>query len=285
MARTNVAHAAQPAQRPVEPPAPLWPASHIEQRALAALVPYARNARAHSDAQIAQIAASMREWGWTSPILVDETDRIIAGHGRVMAGLKLGLTDVPVIVARGWSESKIRAYIIADNRLAENASWDEDMLRLELADLRIEGFDLGLMGFDAGDLASLFDTSDGSGTENEYSRKIETPVYSPKGDRPALADLSDTGKTLALVASISASSVSDDEKLFLISAAARHTVFDYRRIAEYYCHANEEMQTLMEASALVIIDFDKAIEGGFVEMTEQLADLCPEPGSGEDDDE
>ncbi|WP_322092800.1 ParB/Srx family N-terminal domain-containing protein [Paraburkholderia bannensis] len=131
-----------------------WPALSIERRPLAALVPYARNARLHSDAQIAQLAASMQEWGWTQPILVDKNDRIIAGHGRVMAASRLGVDEAPVIVARGWSESKIRAYVIADNRLAENATWDREMLGVEMAELR-DSFDLTLTGFTAGEIEAL----------------------------------------------------------------------------------------------------------------------------------
>ena len=98
-----------------------WPASNVEMRAIAGLVPYARNSRTHSPEQVDQIAASMREWGWTNPILVDEKDTIIAGHGRVLAAQKLGLTDAPVMVARGWSDAQKRAYVIADNKLALNA--------------------------------------------------------------------------------------------------------------------------------------------------------------------
>jgi DNA modification methylase len=119
------------------------------------LVPYARNARTHSDAQVAQIAASIREWGWTNPILVDEAGGIIAGHGRVMAARKLGIADVPVMVARGWSEAQKRAYIIADNKLALNAGWDDDLLRVELSDLRGMGTDLSLIGFGEDEIAAL----------------------------------------------------------------------------------------------------------------------------------
>ncbi|OYD64838.1 UNVERIFIED_ORG: ParB-like nuclease family protein [Burkholderia sp. CF145] len=131
-----------------------WPALNIERRPLASLVPYARNARLHSDAQINQIAASMREWGWTQPILVSEDGMIIAGHGRVLAGLRLGLDDAPVMVARGWSETKVRAYVIADNRLAETATWDREMLSTELAELR-DVFDLSLTGFTAGEIEAM----------------------------------------------------------------------------------------------------------------------------------
>jgi len=105
-----------------------WPADHVERRSLASLVPYARNARTHSPAQVDQIAASIREWGWTMPVLADEAGGLIAGHGRVLAAQKLGLADVPVMVARGWTEAQKRAYVLADNKLALNAGWNEAML-------------------------------------------------------------------------------------------------------------------------------------------------------------
>lgn len=139
---------------PESPQIVRWPAMSVELRALASLVPYARNARLHSDAQVAQLAASMREWGWTQPILVADDGTIIAGHGRVMAAQKLGLGEAPVMVARGWSNAKIRAYVIADNRLAENATWDREMLGAEFAELR-DQFDVLLTGFTAGEIDAL----------------------------------------------------------------------------------------------------------------------------------
>ena len=102
-----------------------WPADKVERRPISELIPYARNSRTHSDAQVAQIAASIREWGWTMPILVDEDGNVIAGHGRIMAAQKLGIADVPCMTATGWSEAKRRAYVIADNKLALNAGWDD----------------------------------------------------------------------------------------------------------------------------------------------------------------
>jgi DNA modification methylase len=132
-----------------------WPADKIERGAISRLIPAARNARTHSEAQVAQIAASIREWGWTNPVLVDEAGVLIAGHGRVLAALKLGLAEIPIMVARGWSEAQKRAYIIADNKLAENAGWDDSLLRLEVADLAAMGFDLPLMGFSADELTAL----------------------------------------------------------------------------------------------------------------------------------
>lgn len=134
---------------------PPWPADRVERWSIDRLLPYARNARTHSPAQVDQIAASMREWGWTNPVLVDEAGMIIAGHGRIEAARKLGLTQAPVMVAAGWSEAKKRAYVIADNKLALNAGWNEDLLAAELTDLRELAFDMDLVGFDATELERL----------------------------------------------------------------------------------------------------------------------------------
>ena len=119
------------------------------------LIPYARNARTHSDAQVAQIAASIREFGWTNPVLIDGEKGIIAGHGRVLAARKLGMEEVPCIELSHLTEAQKRAYILADNRLAENAGWDSDLLKIELGELRDMGMDLSLTGFDETFLADI----------------------------------------------------------------------------------------------------------------------------------
>jgi hypothetical protein len=123
-------------------------------RPISELTPSARNARLHSDAQISQLMASIREWGWTMPILIDEVGSIIAGHGRVLAGEQLGLDQVPVMVARGWSEAQKRAYLIADNKLTENGGWDDALLRIELGDLAEMGL-AQLTGFNEVELREL----------------------------------------------------------------------------------------------------------------------------------
>jgi len=131
------------------------PAEKVEKWDIEKLIPYARNARTHSDEQVGQIAASIKEWGWTTPVLVDEDGGIIAGHGRTMAAKRLGLREVPVMVARGWSDAKKRAYVLADNKLALNAGWDDAMLALELKELGEIGFDLDLTGFSLDEIAAL----------------------------------------------------------------------------------------------------------------------------------
>jgi ParB-like chromosome segregation protein Spo0J len=132
-----------------------WPADRVERRAVAGLVPYARNARTHSDAQVAQIAASITEWGWTTPVLVDDAGVLIAGHGRVLAAQRLGLADVPVMVASGWTKAQVAAYRLADNKLALNAGWDDETLKFELAELSLDGFDLDLTGFSEMEIDAL----------------------------------------------------------------------------------------------------------------------------------
>ena len=132
-----------------------WPADRVEKRDLEDLIPYARNARTHTPEQIDQIAASMREWGWTCPILVDEQNTVIAGHARIEAARKLGWAEVPVVVARGWTEAQKKAYVLADNKLAENAGWDREKLVCELEELRALAFDVSLTGFGADELSRL----------------------------------------------------------------------------------------------------------------------------------
>jgi DNA modification methylase len=154
-----------------------WPADRVERWALDKLIPYARNARTHSDAQVAQIAASIREWGWTNPVLVDEGGQIIAGHGRVLAARQLGFAEAPVMVAAGWTDAQKRAYVLADNKLALNAGWDRELLKSELDGLRDMGVDAGLMGFSEEDLMELFGVAKDSGADpDEVPDVQETPV-------------------------------------------------------------------------------------------------------------
>lgn len=139
----------------------------IKQVAVEKLIPYVRNSRTHSDAQVAQIAASIKEFGWTNPILVDGTNGIIAGHGRLLAARKLGQTEVPVIELAHMTESQKKAYVIADNQLAMNAGWDTSMLTLELADLKEAGLNLDILGFDPKELDKLLEPEQVDGLTDE----------------------------------------------------------------------------------------------------------------------
>jgi len=139
----------------------------IEQRSVAKLIPYASNSRTHSDAQVAQIAASIKEFGWTNPILVSGDNSIIAGHGRLMAARKLDMEEVPVIVLDHLSKAQQRALVIADNQLALNAGWDMNMLKAEIEDLNLENFNLELLGFDDDFLDGLLETAPSGGNTDE----------------------------------------------------------------------------------------------------------------------
>lgn len=154
-----------------------WPANKVERRSVADLVPYARNARTHSPQQVDQIAASIREWGWTTPILIDETGGIIAGHGRVLAAQKLGIKDVPAMTATGWTEAQKKAYVLADNKLALNAGWDDELLRVELGELAALDFDMPLIGFNDDELATLLaDKTDGLTDPDDVPEPPVNPV-------------------------------------------------------------------------------------------------------------
>jgi ParB-like chromosome segregation protein Spo0J len=157
----------------------------LEEIAVESLIPYARNAKRHSDAQVAQIAASIKEFGFNAPVLVDSDSGIIAGHGRVLAARKLGLQKVPCIRLMHLTDTQRRAYILADNRLAElGGGWDDEMLGLELADLRESDFDLDLAGFDAQKIEAQLNPEAKAGDVVDEWDAAEMPEYdgSPKGE-------------------------------------------------------------------------------------------------------
>lgn len=149
----------------------------VERIAVSELIPYANNSRTHSDEQVAKIAASLREFGWTNPVLITKDNGIIAGHGRVLAARKLGLHDVPCLRLAHLTPTQVRAYVIADNRLALDAGWDEELLKLELEALRDEGFDLDITGFEEDEIADLLiDGTTGLTDENEVPATPEVAV-------------------------------------------------------------------------------------------------------------
>ncbi|MCK5445152.1 MAG: site-specific DNA-methyltransferase [Rhodospirillaceae bacterium] len=181
------------------------------------LIPYASNSRTHSDEQVAQIAASIKEFGFNNPVLIDEEGGIIAGHGRVLGARKLGLTDIPTIRLTHLTENQRKAYIIADNKLALSAGWDVDILTLEMKALDSEGFDLSLIGFDEGELAGLFATGlEGLTDPDEIPDLPENPVsklgdvWLLGGHRLMCGDSTDTTNVAALLAGEKADMVFTD---------------------------------------------------------------------------
>lgn len=239
------------------------------------LIPYVNNARTHSDKQIAQIAASIKEFGWTNPILIDGDNGIIAGHGRLAAARKLKMGKVPAIQLDGLSEAQKKALILADNKLALNSGWDDKLLSLELADLTQMDFDIKIIGFSDEELKDILldeDSIDDDNKDDTYTKKVDAPTYEPSNEKPNIKDLFDDTKTFDLIEKIKKSSLPREEKDFLMLAAGRHTVLNFQLIADYYAHSSAECQELMEQNALVIIDFDKAIENGYVVMSEKISE-------------
>lgn len=158
-----------------------WPADKVERWPIAKLKAYDRNARTHSDEQLSQLMASIREFGFTIPVLADPKGVLIAGHARVEAARRLELPEVPVMIARGWSEKQIRAYVLADNKLALNSGWDTALLQAELADLKAMGVDLGITGFSEMELAEVLAPKAGSGPDVDAAPPVPKKTISRPG--------------------------------------------------------------------------------------------------------
>lgn len=226
--------------------------------------PYENNPRLNDDA-VDAVAESIRQTGNLDPIEVDEDGVILSGHTRLKALKKLKYAETEVMVVSGLTEEQKRKYRLLANKTNEFAMWDADRLAEEL-----DGLDFGDFDFlFEQDLEGLLDEED----ENPYSPKVKIPQYEVTGAKPMLSELYDTQWASGLIAEIDAANVTEDEKDFLRKAAYRHTVFNYKNIAEYYANATPEMQQLMERSALVIIDIDDAIANGYAKLTSDIMEM------------
>lgn len=226
------------------------------------------NARRHPDKNLAAIKGSLKRYGQQKPIVVGEGDVVIAGNGTLQAARELGWTEINVVKTK-LTGRDARAYALADNRTTDTSEWDDEVLGKILQDLYEHDYPIAEIGFDPGD----YDLgAGGTSSEDVYTGKIEAPIYEPKGEKPNLSDIFNVDKAKALIKEIEASPLSKDEKEFLKYAAYRHISFNYEQVAEYYAHASKDTQTLMEKSALVIIDFKQAIENGFIEVSKDLAE-------------
>jgi hypothetical protein len=249
------------------------------------LIPYANNSRTHSDQQINQVASSIKEFGFTNPVLVDSKGGIIAGHGRVMAAKKLGIIEVPCVELVGLTEAQKKAYVIADNQLALNAEWDIEILKLEIETLGEMNFDVDILGFDEDFMADILGSADpDEDGQSAYTDKVEAPTYEPIGEKPDVKELYDDSKAFELVEQIKDSNLPQAEKDFLMLAAGRHTVLNFEEIANYYAHSSQEAQELMENSALVIIDFNKAIANGYATLSAEVSQQYTDENGLEDEE-
>lgn len=234
-----------------------------------------RNARKHDKKNIKAIKDSLVKFGQQKNIVAMEDGTVIAGNGTLQAAIELGWDTIDVHWTALNKEEAI-AYGLVDNRSAELAEWDDDNLKELLEELDSAGWDLEGLGWDAEDLSEILPKdADGNSLSEEdsaYTKKIKAPVYEPKGPKPELKELFDLSKTLDLIKKIESSDLPKNEKEFLKYAAQRHIVFNYQNIAEYYAHSEKSVQELFEDSALVIIDFNKAIENGFVSISKEVAE-------------
>lgn len=229
------------------------------------LIPYENNPR-KNDGAVDFVAKSIEEFGFKVPIVVDKNNIVVAGHTRLKASKKLGLEKVPVIIADDLTDEQVKAFRLADNKVSEVAQWDEEALKVEMEQIAM---DMQQFGFDEELEEKVEETS-------AYTNRIEVPFYEPTGNDMSLKELVDTSKRDALMLEIQQADIPEDVQEFLIMASQRHLVFDYRNIADYYSNASEEVQELMERSALVIIDFDDAIKNGYVKLADNITELIPD---------
>lgn len=240
----------------------------IEYIPLDELTPYETNARKHEEADLRTIINSIDEFGMCDPIGIwGKNNVIVEGHGRRLALIELGYTEAPCIRLDHLSDEQRRAYALAHNKTAEMSAWDELLLSGELSEI---------VDIDMTDFGFSFDIEEESVEDDKYTTEVNIPQYEITGDTPTIADMYNMEKTDELIAEIEQSEVTDAEKAFLIEAAKRHIVFNYRNIAEYYAQASIEMQRLMERSALVIIDVNNAIADGYAKLKSDIDELMEE---------
>lgn len=217
----------------------------------------------------------------------DLSGLIVKGHGRYQAAKLAGFTQIPVEVQHYETEAEEMADLLADNKIAELAEMDEEAVSKILDEIQEAGLPIELTGYSLDDIEEMAQDSDEAISESKYNEMHTSIIYQPKGEKPDLSECVSRDKTAELIKDIeSAENVTPEEKQFLIDAAQRHLQFSFSNIAEYYCHATPEMQRLMERSALVIIDFEQAIEEGYVRLRKKLLELREKDGvrTAEDDD-
>ena len=243
----------------------------LETVAIESLILDSQNARKHSNRNLDAIKASLSKFGQRKPIVV-HNNIVIAGNGTLEAAKSLGWTEIEVSVCPSdWDTDTAKAYALADNRSAELAEWDSSELISQLVDLDKNGWDVGELGFTSEDVKEMQKGEQIFGDEeNAYTSVVNIPQYEVVGDEPTIVELCNTQKTDALKMEILAANLSKDLADFLLLAANRHTIFNYKKIAEYYPHATPEIQKLMEKSALVIIDINDAIHYGYVDFMDEL---------------
>jgi hypothetical protein len=248
----------------------------VEVRPIKSIRTAKYNPRKISDQALEALKQSIQRFGFVDPVIVnDRTGVLVGGHQRIKAAKELGLKDVPV-VGVNLDEGEEKALNVALNKIS--GEWDLDLLKGVLEDVQAAGLDLSLTGFSEDEWLAMvdkstFDEQEQKQLSEKYTHKIASPVYEVKGSRPSECELRDESLTNSLISEINEANLPNEIASFLRSAAQRHTVWNYRMVAEYYAHADSQVQALMERSALIIIDYNRAVELGFVQLTEAFAEL------------
>jgi hypothetical protein len=243
----------------------------IETLRIKDLTPDPRNARKHGADNLRVLAESLKQFGQRKPIVISESGQVVAGNGTLEAAKKLGWLEIQAVrVPADWTPEMIRAFAIADNRTAELSEWNTEELNSQLLELGGSGFEVQDFGFVS---VEPFEPVEKLEQENDYNQNIKIPQYKIVGEKPEVSQLADSSKTRSLQMNIDNTELPEDIKEFLKIAAYRHTVFDYRHIAEYYAHMPAEIQELFEESALVIIDLKDAIANGYTNFTNTVNEL------------
>ena len=230
--------------------------------------PNPKNPRLIKDVKFRKLVESIKtfpEMLEKRPIVVDENMVVLGGNMRLKACKEAKLKKVWIDSAEGWTEQQKQEFIIKDN--VGFGEWDWDILANEWSSVDLENW-----GLDS--WQNMDDIEEA--TEEIYTKNIEAPTYEPKNEKPKESELYNDNKVRELINKINKSNLTEEEKVFLIKAAHRHTVFNYQNIADYYAHSNKEVQKLMEESALVIIDFNKAIENGYIKLSKEVQQLYAE---------
>jgi len=247
------------------------------------LVPHPANPNEHGPDQVALFVQILNFQGWRRPITVSTRSGFITkGHGALAAAFAAGFTEVPIDYQDYENEAQELSDIVADNQLARMSQMNVGKLQQIVTTLETigEGTNLEMTGFKLESLNTFLnppvlstepeEEDDSEGVE--YTRKVVSPIYTPKGEKPEYSEMYDTTKYAQLTAAINKAEISENDKNLLRFAACRHIVFNYEKLAEFYAHAPKEVQLLMEDSAMVIIDFNKAIEKGFVVLADEIAE-------------
>lgn len=241
----------------------------IEYKKIDDLIPYANNPRFNDEA-VEYVANSIKNFGFKVPIIIDKNNEIVAGHTRYKASLELGFEEVPCIIADDLDDEKIKAFRLADNKVSEKAElWNYELLDEELSDiLELDMTDYGFL--------EKIESENDEVLDNAYTKKIDIPSYDITGEEPEIRDLYDDYKAKEMMKKIEDSNVSEEQKEFLRKATTRLYSFNYSNIAEYYAHQDKEMQELMEDLILVIVDINKAISNGYVQLSQTIEDIISE---------